>query len=352
MGQRDLSIALLAEDRMATACAHLALAAILGPLGDYASTRNHSSQALDISRSIGDLRLAKMAQMILGEVKFALGDLEGALDELQNALALAPLVRDSWTEAEILESLGVNQLRLGRPELAATLLEEALSTCKRCGDEIGGAHVVSNQAILATDALELRRSAELLRDALRVYRRTGIGFTVAEIFGEIALVAALSERCVEACQVLAIEAETRQAFGFHREPFLSDRITKATSICRHALGNDAFAANWQRARRLPRDQAIDQALAIATSLSERGDVTAPPKSSSSAAALTSLSPRERAVLNLLLQRFTDKEIAVRLCISPRTVQRHTANIFNKLGVNSRREAAAVIARSADDLPKS
>lgn len=52
-----------------------------------------------------------------------------------------------------------------------------------------------------------------------------------------------------------------------------------------------------------------------------------------------LSPREHEVLALLCQRLTDAEIAEALCMSPRTASRHVANIFNKLGVNTRREAA-------------
>jgi DNA-binding CsgD family transcriptional regulator len=53
-----------------------------------------------------------------------------------------------------------------------------------------------------------------------------------------------------------------------------------------------------------------------------------------------LTRREREVLALLCQRWTDPEIAARLFISPKTVSRHVANIFNKLGVSSRRDAAA------------
>jgi predicted ATPase len=57
-----------------------------------------------------------------------------------------------------------------------------------------------------------------------------------------------------------------------------------------------------------------------------------------------LSPRELEVLGLLGRRYTDKEIAAVLFISPRTVARHVTGIFTKLGVASRREAAAVAAR--------
>ena len=48
--------------------------------------------------------------------------------------------------------------------------------------------------------------------------------------------------------------------------------------------------------------------------------------------------REQEVLELLAQRLSAKEIAQRLVISDRTAKRHTANIYQKLGVNNRREA--------------
>jgi LuxR family maltose regulon positive regulatory protein len=51
-----------------------------------------------------------------------------------------------------------------------------------------------------------------------------------------------------------------------------------------------------------------------------------------------LSNRELEVMALLALRLSAKEIAQRLIISERTAKRHTANIYQKLGVNNRREA--------------
>jgi LuxR family maltose regulon positive regulatory protein len=51
-----------------------------------------------------------------------------------------------------------------------------------------------------------------------------------------------------------------------------------------------------------------------------------------------LSNRELDVITLLAQRFSNKEIAEQLYISPATVKKHTLTIYRKLGVNKRRDA--------------
>ncbi|MDA2914023.1 response regulator transcription factor [Acidobacteriia bacterium AH_259_A11_L15] len=53
-----------------------------------------------------------------------------------------------------------------------------------------------------------------------------------------------------------------------------------------------------------------------------------------------LTPRERDVMDFLLRRFSNKEIAEILNISERTVKFHVGNILNKLHVSSRYELAS------------
>jgi DNA-binding NarL/FixJ family response regulator len=50
-----------------------------------------------------------------------------------------------------------------------------------------------------------------------------------------------------------------------------------------------------------------------------------------------LSPREREIVRLIARGRTNKEIAKRLSISVRTVERHRSSIMNKLGLQNRAE---------------
>jgi len=68
--------------------------------------------------------------------------------------------------------------------------------------------------------------------------------------------------------------------------------------------------------------------------STRLDATEPPEP------WNVLSNREVHVLELLAERFTNKEVAARLHISPETVKKHALSIYRKLDVRGRRAAVA------------
>ncbi|MCM1339102.1 MAG: LuxR C-terminal-related transcriptional regulator [Muribaculaceae bacterium] len=54
-----------------------------------------------------------------------------------------------------------------------------------------------------------------------------------------------------------------------------------------------------------------------------------------------LSSRKKEILTLLAQGLTDKEIALKLQISKRTVQTHISNILNGLNARNRVHAVAL-----------
>ncbi len=65
---------------------------------------------------------------------------------------------------------------------------------------------------------------------------------------------------------------------------------------------------------------------------------ATPHSSRSKDVFPELTEREREILTLIAQHYTNPEIAKHLRLSPKTVRNHVSNIFTKLQVADRAQA--------------
>ena len=78
---------------------------------------------------------------------------------------------------------------------------------------------------------------------------------------------------------------------------------------------------------------------MAARLVRRLVATSSPAAASGNPALATLTSRETEVLRFLAEGRTDREIALALTISPRTVETHVGAILHKFGVKSRAEAA-------------
>jgi DNA-binding NarL/FixJ family response regulator len=64
-------------------------------------------------------------------------------------------------------------------------------------------------------------------------------------------------------------------------------------------------------------------------------------STAETSARTPLTPQEQRIVALVAEGKTNKEIAVALALSPKTVKNYLANVFEKLGIQRRSQAAAL-----------
>ena len=60
--------------------------------------------------------------------------------------------------------------------------------------------------------------------------------------------------------------------------------------------------------------------------------------------LDTLSPQERKIFDLIGEGFSNRQIAEELYLAEKTVKNYVSNMFSKLGISRRTEAAAFSAR--------
>ena len=294
-----LSLARVHGDPLDVLRAEYALAMVANRCGDAAKQAAHAERAAALAREVGDTNWLAYALLELGEATRDLGDSRRAADILEETLRLFVTVDDPWGEMNATIVLGVAVYAAGDHARARALFQRG--------------------AALAGDLASSWACAEALVGLAAVAAGAGRDERVAWLLGAAeTLIASVDYRF--APETLALRDEAR-------------------GTARTRLGETVFAAAWDAGGTLSRDAAVDLALAddAMPALPAAPPVPTP-------AADDGLTKREREVLALLVQRWTDKEIADALFLSPRTVTTHVTGIFNKLGVHNRREAAAVAAR--------
>jgi DNA-binding NarL/FixJ family response regulator len=181
---------------------------------------------------------------------------------------------------------------------------------------------------------ESAAALQQLHEALTLYGRLGSQFGVARVLETIA-VRTSSTQPAAATRLYGTSERLRRRAGIpilhHEQSFVEAGIATA----RAALGDAAFSAAWQAGRERSVEDAIHEGLALALAPAS-GEA---PETRSTSTGAHGLTPRELDVLRLIVEGLSDREIAERLFISPHTVMRHVANVFNKLGVSSRTAAA-------------
>jgi DNA-binding CsgD family transcriptional regulator len=141
----------------------------------------------------------------------------------------------------------------------------------------------------------------------------------------------------------AIDALCAQT-GFTRYGWTREGYEHAAVCARASLGATEFREAWEHGYHLESAQVVATARSFDLTVPPRPLPTVAPVSAPRAIAMVELTPREREILGLLCARQTNPEIAEALFLSIRTVESHVRNILGKLGVENRREAAAIAAR--------
>ncbi|MGY4103875.1 helix-turn-helix domain-containing protein, partial [Nocardia sp. R16R-3T] len=182
------------------------------------------------------------------------------------------------------------------------------------------------------------RAIELLEDALRVDRRMRSPAIAALTLEALAWIVCADGDAERAAVLMGAADELQRSMGYVAStlPDLPHYRDESVGLARSALGARGFDAAFRHGRAMGMDEAVAYALgeqSIDTTL-----MSGP---------FVELTKRERQVADLVAQGLTNKQIAAKLVISPRTADGHVEHILTKLGFTSRAQMAAWITEDAE-----
>ena len=302
--------------------------------GERAAAQALFLESLACAEAAGDPWVESLARLWMAQLAFDDGDNDAARAWAEQVLAGVETTASHRNACFALRLLGGLEARQGNIDRASKLLEASLAH----GREVGRWLAAWPAVELADLLIGQRDHSEpraLLREALMTYRDAGDREGVAGTLEGCARLAASVGVADQAVRLAGAAAALRAAIG-------SPARGAHTTLDRHLAGARATlgplvaAATWAKGLSLPPRQAAAEALAVLDTPEQDQPAPAPTLVPVPASPLT---PREREVAALVARGLSNRAIARELVITEATAERHTGNIFAKLGLASRTQLA-------------
>jgi ATP/maltotriose-dependent transcriptional regulator MalT len=376
LAQRGLKLTSFPRDCIAVLTGHNTVASSADASGNFVEARRHFKKQLRRVKEAKEQGYLpeNLANTALGatlgntaSLEVAMGNYARAKAYYERALSLNRKVGIKSNTAHNLISLAELLLLTGKPSEAVALLQEGLSIVEELGEKSTLVWLLNTLALAHLELGDLKRAQESADQALAAAGDAeGLSYLAYALLmqgrvaakrgdpqGEAHFLQALERfwRCQQLPLVLRILAHLAEFW------LQQGRTSEATSILDVVLNHPATEqATREHARHLleagkglqleGRTMSFDEAVAYALKDEEspQGTLEANEVMASRHPCAGGLTVREAQVLRLVADGKSNREIALELNLSEKTVARHMENIFNKLGVSSRAAAAAFAVR--------
>jgi LuxR family maltose regulon positive regulatory protein len=299
--------------------AHLVLGTIAYDRNDLTLAREHLAQGVELAQQTGPTSAAMQAVFTLAWIMALTGETEAALATASGTRQAASQINSPLVDVYVAGCEADFNLRLGNVEAAARWAETAgLSPDEPPQFVREGEYFTFARLLLAQDrpaeALALLANLEQFAQARGLHRSH--------------------------LTVHIVRAQAERALGLEAEALAS--LESAVQLAAPAGYLRAFLDDAAAVRELlPRVRHVAPGFVDRLLAAFPGEESAPPPAAPASSALVEpLSQRELEVLGLVAQGLTNREIAGRLFITVGTVKTHVHNIYGKMGVRGRTQAAA------------
>ncbi len=307
--------------------------------GEFAAAARLLDEAYDLARGVDAPNESALVVYCRGVAAMFRGEPAAAPDLLGRALeqvAAAP-EPDLDVRLRTLFALGVVAERTGDPSLADACYREMLAVTEPRGEVFYRSMALWMAALGAWRQGRFAQAAATAREGLRITRAHGFHywFSIAMSLEALAWIAGGQRQHRRAATLLgavdALFSDLGTAVATYQNLIADHEACERQA--RDALGAAVFAAAFHRGRTMPFDAALGYAL----------DEHPQPEPARPRTEQTPLTRREQQIAGLIAEGLSNREIAARLVISPRTAESHVEHILAKLGFGSRSQVAAWMA---------
>jgi DNA-binding CsgD family transcriptional regulator/tetratricopeptide (TPR) repeat protein len=305
--------------------------------GDYERATKLAEESINLSREANDLGVMANSLIELGTASvWRVGGQEQARAYYEEALAISRELGSASILRSCVNCLGVSHLLQRDPERALPFLEESAALCREAGDRTLLPMPVNDLGWVALLGGDLDRAEALHKESLALSKELGGSLGTPNFLEGLACDAGAKGEFEKAARLFGAAQALREAWGVPLEPALRPLEEPYLVEARSQLDESAWIEAWEKGRVMSMEAAFEYALS-----EEESSTTSPPPEQPPPSARehpAELTPREVEVLGLVAEGLTNPQVARRLFLSPRTVQRHLNSVYRKLGVSSRTAA--------------
>jgi predicted ATPase/DNA-binding CsgD family transcriptional regulator len=306
--------------------------------GRYADARRLHEESRALYAHLGDAAGVASSQLYLGFAAWLSGDAVRAAALCRQALAAFEAAGRRHETASARMNLGVALRMTGALAESGRQLQASLDISRELGYQEMIAWALHELAVSnASD--DLPGAALMLAESLDIHLRLGDRWRLASVVESIAELLPVPDDAATAAALLGSGHALRRSMGAPVPPAERPELEACRRRLRDSLGPPAFTQAWVEGEAAPLADLAERAAAAAQSLAARQQGPAARELDQ-----LGLTAREVAVLRLVAQGLTNRQIGHELAISAGTAGVHVSNLLRKLGVTSRVQAATAAHR--------